>query len=150
MHKHPVSIRWKDTPGLKEADHHFEKINGKTGGDRCKVLVEKFVEQSKIFADPAFRGKGTTLKTTVTIDAKEVKFVDGTDVRRPLTLLKVNGVALMLCRPDQEKVVGLLFKLCPHDGVPLSSRDQIDSEISKFNRSLPRSLQLQSELALAS
>jgi hypothetical protein len=150
MHKHPVNVSWKNEAALKEADHHFASIHDKKGGVRCQALIAAFIRQSSIFADRPMRGKGTTSKTNITIDIKKVKVATDADGRAPLTLLKLNGVALMLCRPDQEKKQGLLFKICPHDMVGLANRAHFDSEISRFNASLPSGILQQSELALAS
>ncbi len=135
MHKHPVITRIKNAGLLKRADAEFESILGIKGGERCQNIVESFVEQAAIFADPPHEGS----TTVVTLDLKEVKIVFDAPSARPLALIRPNndGVALMLCRPDLQSEYGLLYKICPHDRVLLTIDELFAREVSRFNRLEP-------------
>lgn len=136
MHTHRVDVRWKNSPIIVKADHDFFGLGGGfTGGERCQKFIEQFLKKAHIFADEQIQ----QLQTVVTIDLKEIKVASRADARRPLTVLKVNGVALMFLRPDQAKEKGLLFKLCPHDGVRLTEPNHFGLEVSRFNASVPLS-----------
>lgn len=136
MHKHPVNISWKkNTNGLSEARSIFKKVNRLDGAERCVQIVEGLIRSRRLFEDKPPRAKGFTLHTEVTIDPKTVKIADGADNKRPVTLLKLNGVALLLVRPDLDDPRGLLLKVCPHNGVRLLlDRSKFLSEISEYNK----------------
>lgn len=155
MYSHPVSRHWKNEGLLQRAAHVFSGAPGsKDGGERVKALIERFLLKGKIFADEPTIEQGTAVPTKVTIDLKEIKvptrFEGRGANRRPLTLIKLNGVALLLLRPDPEKEEGVIFKLCPHEKVALTIGEFFDQEIDKFNRSVPVSLMQEVALDKAS
>jgi len=134
MHTHPVDVRVKNRKVLIDADVKFFGLGGGlTGGERCLKFSNEFLKKAKIFADEPISG----YPTLVTIDFKKVKIASRADNKRPLTVLKVNGVALMLLRPDDEKDEGILFKICPHDGVRLVDYTHFVREVSSFNTTVP-------------
>ncbi|MES2006546.1 MAG: hypothetical protein V4436_00390 [Patescibacteria group bacterium] len=142
-----MNIYWKNEHLLEKAGDVFSVSAGSlNGGGRAKALIELFVKKAKIFADEPSLGE----RTEVTIDLKKVDVPYEVDERRPLTLTKLNGVATLVLRPDTEKAEGLLFKICPHDRVPLTISDIFDTEINVYNTSVPRAFHQQVEMAEAS
>jgi hypothetical protein len=143
MHKHPVEINWKNEQVLLRAAAVFSAVPGVLdGGERCEQLIRDFVESSEIFADEPY-----PQPTKVTIPLYKVEVPYSVDNRRPLTLAKLNGTATLMLRPDQEKSEALLFKICPHDLVPLTIEDVFEKEVERFNREAPSWLLLQSAQA---
>lgn len=133
MHSHKSEVRTKNPAILQQANHDFFGLGGGlTGGERSLKFIKRFLAKAKIFADEPTPGA----QTVITIDFKEIKVASRADTRRPLTLLKLNGVALMYLRPDHAKNIGILLKVCPHHGVRLTDRKTFDLEVSRFNSSV--------------
>lgn len=137
MHTHRVDVRVKNPENngvLIEADHKFFGLGGGlSGSERCVKYITEFLKKARIFADEST----SEHPTTITLDFKEIKIATRVDNQRPLTVDTVSGVALMFLRPDEEKDEGLLFKICPHNGVRLVDLAHFKREVSSFNINVP-------------